>query len=98
MIGLDDLGVPSLGIMSNRMTEAQGEKVFRFAKQLGVNRVNLMFDCEDTGSEGAKDALWFFAERRLDVWLVWTPAMHGGAFNSKQPESITHADLELFIQ
>ena len=44
VIGLDNLGVPALGIMSNRMTDAQGEKVVRFAKQLGVKRVNLMFD------------------------------------------------------
>ena len=32
VIGLDNLGVPSLGIMSNRMTEAQGEKAIRFAQ------------------------------------------------------------------
>jgi len=89
VIGLDNLGVPALGIMSNRMTEAQGEKVLRFAKQLGINRVNLMFDCEDTGSEGAKDALWFFAERQLDVRLVWSSEMHWGEFKGKQPESVT---------
>ena len=54
VIGLDNLGVPSLGIMSNRMTTAQGEKVFRFSQQLGTNRVNLMLDCEDSGTQGAK--------------------------------------------
>ena len=32
VLGLDNLGVPALGIMSNRMTEAQGEKIARFAK------------------------------------------------------------------
>ena len=98
VIGLDNLGVPALGIMSNRMTEAQGDKVLRFAKQLGVNRVNLMFDCEDTGSEGAKDALWFFAERQLNVRLVWSPGMHGKQFSGKQPETIVRADLEMLIQ
>ena len=50
VIGLDNLGIPALGIMSNRMTEAQGEKITRFAKQLGVNRVNLMFDCDEAGT------------------------------------------------
>ena len=93
VIGLDNLGVPALGIMSNRMTEAQGEKVVRFAKQLGVSRVNLMFDCEATGTDGAKDALWFFAEHQLDVRLVWSPVMHGGAFNNKQPESLGREEL-----
>jgi hypothetical protein len=57
VIGLDNLGVPALGIMSTWMTEAQGGKVLRFAKQLGENRVNLMFDCEESGSVGAKEAL-----------------------------------------
>src|SRR5204862_5789242 len=41
VIGLDNLGVPALGIMSNRMTEAQGKKIVRWAKQLASNRVNL---------------------------------------------------------
>ncbi len=94
VIGLDNLGVPALGIMSNRMTEAQGEKVIRFARQLGINRVNLMFDCEDTGSEGAKDALWFFAERQLDVRLVWSPGMHEGEFKGRQPESLRQVNHE----
>ena len=98
VIGLDNLGVPALGIMSNRMTDAQGEKIARWAKQLATGRVNLMFDCEDSGSEGAKDALWFFAERQLDVRLVWSPSMHSGAFSGKQPEKITRADLEMLIQ
>lgn len=93
VIGLDNQGIPSLGILSNRMTDAQGEKIVRFAKQLGVSRVNLMFDCEATGTEGAKDALWFFAERQLDVRLVWSPMMHGGAFRDKQPESLGREEL-----
>jgi len=98
VIGLDNLGVPALGIMSNRMTDAQGEKIVRFAKQLAGGRVNLMFDCEASGVEGAKEALWFFAERQLDVRLVWSPEMHGCEFNGKQPESITSAKLEMLIQ
>ncbi len=40
VIGLDNLGVPALGIMSNRMTDAQGDKAIRFAMQLGVNRID----------------------------------------------------------
>ena len=93
VIGLDNLGVPSLGIMSNRMTTAQGEKVFRFSQQLGTNRVNLMFDCEDSGTQGAKEALWYFAERRIDARLIWSPIMHSGAFKGQQPESLRQDDV-----
>jgi len=94
VINLDTLSIPALAIMSNRMTEAQGEKVIRFAKQLGINRVNLMFDCDEPGTEGAKEALWFFAERQIDVRLVWSPAMHGGEFHKCQPESLNESDCD----
>lgn len=93
VIGLDNIGVPALGIMSNRMTEAQGLKITRWAKQLASGRVILLFDCEPTGSEGAKEALWFFAQQQLDVRLAWSPSMHGASFSGKQPESLTRADL-----
>jgi len=94
VINLDTLSIPALAIMSNRMSEAQGEKVIRFAKQLGINRVNLMFDCDEPGTEGAKEALWFFAERQIDVRLVWSPAMHGGEFHKCQPESLNESDCD----
>jgi hypothetical protein len=94
VIGLDNLGIPALGIMSNRMTDAQGEKVARWAKQVANDRVNLMFDCEASGVEGAKDALWFFAERQLDVQLVWSPGMHGGEFKGWQPESLSPLNVD----
>jgi len=97
VIGLDNLGVPALGIMSNRMTERQGEKIARLATQLGINRVNLMFHCEGSGVEGAREALWFFAERQFEVRLVWSPAMHDGKYSGRQPESLSLADKgELF--
>lgn len=98
VIGLDNLGIPALGILSNRMTEAQGVKIVRFAKQLGINRVNLMFDCEATGVDGAKEALWFFAEHQLDVRLVWSPTMHGGAFQGRQPESLQREELAMLLR
>ncbi len=98
VINLDNLGVPALGIMSNRMTEAQGEKVVRFSKQLGIRRINLMFDCEETGDIGAKEALWFFAERNLETRLVWSRAMHDGKFNGSQPESLSISPWKDFLE
>ena len=98
VIGLDNLGVPALGIMSKRMTEPQGEKVIRFAKQLGVHRLKLMFDCETFGVEGAKEAPWFFAERQFDVRLVCSLEMHGGVYKGMQPESLSLANKGALFQ
>lgn len=92
VIGLDNLGIPAVAVISNRMTEMQGDKIATWAKQLGNGRVTLMFDCEPSGIDGAKEALWFFAQRMLDVRLVWTPWMHGGKFAGKQPEFLTTAE------
>lgn len=97
VIGLDNLGVPALGIMSNRMTEAQGAKIARWAQQMASGRVTLMFDCEPSGVEGAKEAMWLFAQQKLDVRVAWTPTMHGGVFSGKQPESLTKADWETLL-
>ena len=97
VIGLDNLGVPALGLMSNRMTEAQGEKLTRWAKQIGGHRVTLLFDCESTGVEGAKEALWYFAQQQLDVRLAWSPSMHGGAYAGQQPESLTREQVDALL-
>lgn len=97
VIGLDNLGVPSLGILSNRMTEAQAEKVARWAKQLAADRVTLLFDNEPTGVDGAKDALWLLTLRGLNVRVAWTPESHGGAFAGRQPESLTRTEVETLL-
>ena len=76
----------------------QGEKIFRFASLLGTRRVNLMFDCEATGVEGAKDALWYFAERLLDVRLVWSPGMYGAAYLGQQPESLGEDEVKALVR
>jgi hypothetical protein len=98
VIGLDNLGVPALGIMSNRMTDAQGEKITRWAKQIADGRVTLMFDCEPSGVEGAKEALWYFAQQRLDVRLAWSPTMHGGEFAGKQPELLARGEVDILLR
>ncbi len=97
VINLDNLGIPSLAIMSNRMTDAQGEKMIRFAQQLGTTRVNLMFDCDDPGTAGAKDALWFFAQRNITVRLVWSPTNHEGQYPGKQPESLRQEEAAILL-
>lgn len=89
VMALDAIGVPAIGIMSNRMTEAQVDTLAHWAKRLAGGKVSLMLDCEDTGDEGAKEAAWQLLQRGLDVRLAWTQAMHGGRFRGRQPESLT---------
>jgi len=88
VIGLDNLGIPAIAIMSNRITEMQGDKIARWAKQLANGKVSLLLDCEETGDDGAKEALWLFSDRGLDVRLGWSQALHGGAFKGRQPENL----------
>ena len=97
VIGLDNLGIPAVAIMSNRMTEQQTEKITRFAKLLASNKVSLLFDCEQTGDDGAKEAVWQLVQRGLDVRLGWSQLMHGGAFQGRQPESLTREEWEQSI-
>ena len=94
VIGLDNLGVPAVGVMSNRITETQVEKVVRFVKLLSRGKVALFFDADGPGDDGAKEALWLLAERGLDVRLVWSREMHGGQFADRQPEEVTREEWE----
>jgi hypothetical protein len=93
VIGLDNLGVPSLGILSNRITEQQVEKIARWAKQLASGRVMLMFDCDAAGVEGMMDALWQLTLRGLQVPVAWTMESDGGVY-AGQPESVTRGEIE----
>lgn len=97
VIGLDNLGVPSVGIMSNRITEAQIDKIMAWAKQLSGGKVVILFDCESTGDEGAKECLWQFAERGLPARLGWSQKMHNGEFKGRQPESLQRDEVERLL-
>ena len=97
VLGLDQLGIPSVGIMSNKITEHQVAKIERFAKALAGGRVTLLFDADDAGDAGAKETLWLLAQRGLDVRLGWSKAMHGGKFKDRQPEDLTPEEWEQFL-
>jgi hypothetical protein len=93
VINLDNYGIPALGVMSNRISNLQIEKIALWAKQLAKGRVNLMFDNDGPGIEGGKEALWLLAERQLDVRLAWSPTVSAGRYSEKQPESVSREDL-----
>jgi 5S rRNA maturation endonuclease (ribonuclease M5) len=89
VLGLDAIGVPAVAIMSNKITEQQVEKLTRFARGLSGGRVTILFDADDAGDEGAKEALWLLAQRGLDVRLGWSQRMHRSRFAARQPETVT---------
>lgn len=80
--------------MSNRITANQVDKITRWSQQLAGGKVTLLFDCEPTGDDGAKEALWLFAQRSLHIRLGWSQAMHGGAFRGRHPVNLTRKDLD----
>ncbi len=98
VIGLDNLGVPAVALCSNRITASQVDKIAHWAKLLAKGKVSLLLDCEATGDEGAKEALWLLSQRELDVRLAWSQGMHGGRFVGRQPESITREEWETAIR
>jgi len=97
-MALDAIGIPAIGMMSNRMTEAQVEKLALWTSRLAGGKVSLMLDCEDTGDEGAKEAAWQLLEQGLDVRLAWSQAMHDGRFRGRQPESLTREEWQEAIE
>ena len=98
VIGLDTIGVPAVGLCSNRMTEAQAEKLVHWSRLLAGGKVTLMLDCQPTGDEGAKETLWQLAQRGVNVRLAWSQAMHGGQFAGRQPESLSREEWETVIR
>jgi len=92
VIGLDNLGIPAVGLCSNRMTDEQATKIERWSRQIAGGKVMLLLDCDEPGDNGAKEALWLLAERELNVRLGWSQGMHGGAFRGKQPEHLTNTE------
>lgn len=92
VIGLDNLGIPALGLCGNRLTDEQAAKLERWAQQLSRGRVVLLLDCDQPGDDGAKEALWLLAQRGLDVRLGWSQSMRGGRFLARQPEQLTQVE------
>ena len=83
------LKVAAIGLGSNRATDAQVEKIVRFARSAGRNRVLLLPDCDEEGEAGFQPLLWRLAEKRVDVRLGWSSQMFDGKYANRQPEQIT---------
>ena len=88
VIRLDELGLASVGLCSNRATVTQVEKIKRFAMTAANERVLLMPDNDEEGEAGFKDLLWGLVDRGLRVRLGWSRTRYEGIFNGMQPEKI----------
>jgi len=97
VIGLDNLGIPAVALCSNMITNEQIAKIERFARQLSLGKVTLLFDVDAAGDDGAKEALWQLAQRGLDVRLGWSQAMYGGKFAGRQPENLDNPELQALL-
>ena len=98
MLALDQLGIPTVAIMSNKITVEQVDKIERWSRQLAQGRVSLLFDADGPGDEGAKEALWLFAERNLDVRVGLRRGLNSDAVADRQPEHLTREDWEQRIR
>lgn len=88
-IRLHALGVMSVAMMSNKLTEEQTTLLIQYVLEKGNNRVGIMHDADAAGDEGAKESLWRMHEAGVEAYLVWTRKKLGGLFNGRQPESLT---------
>ncbi|TWT51920.1 DNA primase [Thalassoglobus neptunius] len=95
VIRLDALKQPAVGVMSNRMTDAQVEKVVHWARRLAGGKIALMFDNDEQGIDGAKETLWKLHQQDgIQPRLVWSREMFGGVFDGRQPESVTEPEWQ----
>lgn len=93
-IRLHQLGVMSVAMMSNQLTDAQTQKLIRFASDYAGGRVGIMHDADNKGDEGAKESLWRLHNGGVDAYLAWSRSKFNGKFIDRQPESLTDEEWE----
>lgn len=89
VLRMASLNVAAVGLGCNKATEAQIDKIVRYARTAADNRVNLFPDCDDEGESGFRTLLWRLHEERVNVQLGWSSQMFDGKFQGRQPESVT---------
>ena len=89
VLKLRTLGVPSVGLMSNRATPQQIGKIVNISKR----RVSIMLDADSQGDRGAKEALWHLTVAKATVNLAWSFEMMNGKFENRETETVTEEEL-----
>ena len=90
VMNLHRLGIPALAVCSNMITEKQAEKLAEMASAVPGGFVSVMFDLDQEGQKGAKQAVLELA-KRCCVKLAWTT----NQFNGRQPEMFNSAKSEI---
>jgi hypothetical protein len=98
VLALDALGIPAIGLMGQSITEEQVEKLALWARRLSAGKVSLMLPCNAAGDNAAKEAAWQLLERRIDMRLAWSQAMHRGRFRGREPDSVKAEEWQEVIQ
>ncbi len=93
-IRLHELGVMSVAMMSNKLTDPQTELLIGYAREKGGNRVGIMHDADAKGDEGAKETLWRLHQADVEGYLVWSGKKFGGQYADRQPDSLTNEEWE----
>ena len=88
VIRLDSLETPSVAVMSNRITGQQVKKIVRWARRLAGGKISVMFDNDEGGQEGARQAVWELSQH-VPVQTAWSVEMFDGRFADRQPESLS---------
>ncbi len=96
-IRLHELGVLSLGIMSNQITDEQVAKIAALARAKADNRVGIMYDLDTQGEEGAKESLWKLHQARVHAYLVWTRRQLGETIAHAEPERLSADEWQRII-
>ncbi|MFO0814123.1 MAG: toprim domain-containing protein [Gemmatales bacterium] len=94
VINLASLGIPSIAICSNIVTEAQAEKIAHLARTYGNGIISLMLDNDEAGDNGMRRSLPLLAAA-APTRLLWSRDSQQEQFVDRQPESITREEWHL---
>ncbi len=94
VINLASLGIPSIAICSNMVTEAQAEKIAHLARSYGNGIISLMLDNDEAGDHGMRRSLPLLAAV-APTRLLWSRDSLQKRFADRQPESITREEWDL---
>ncbi len=97
VLNLHSLGIPSVAVCSNTITETQADKLASLAKEFGEETVSVMFDLDREGENGARQAILALSER-CRVRNLWTSGMQEGEYCGRQPESLTREEWDALIR
>lgn len=95
-VNLQVLGVPTVALCSNTITQDQVARIIKLAQEATGNLVTLLLDTDEEGDHGLKQVLPLLAER-LHVRVPWNRTMHGGRYKDRQPEQLTAEELSALL-